>query len=216
MTRSTYLRQPDYMHEFCRNAGWRFIRNETHQGALFNHVAAVKVLSPEPEDVIVSVDADDRLSHAHALTRLRAYYELYQPLLTYGSYRCDPEDLRVTPARHLPDEVILANAYREFCSREDDPDPIWFNHLRSLKHELFARLEPPVDFMHADGSWLKTCYDLAITIPALKMAAGRYLLLPDVLYIYTRDNPLSDCYINGHIIKGQGAYLQSPVEYTAG
>ncbi|MGO9083349.1 MAG: hypothetical protein ACLQDY_30720 [Streptosporangiaceae bacterium] len=63
--------------------------------------------------------------------------------------------------------------------------------------------------MHADGSWLKTCYDLAITIPALEMAAGRYLLLPDVLYIYTRDNPLSDCYINGHIIKGDKARIFS-------
>jgi hypothetical protein len=103
-------------------------------------------MSPEPKDVIVSVDADDRLSDPHALSRLRYYYETYEPLLTYGSYVCDPEDDWVTPALHLPDDVILNNAYRQFSAREDLPDPIYFNHLRSLKHELFARLDPEVDF----------------------------------------------------------------------
>ncbi len=206
---STDLRQPEYMEAFCRRAGWRFIRNEAHQGALFNHVAGLDVLAPDPEDVVVSVDADDRLSHAHALARVRAYYERYQPLLTYGSYRCDPEDPRVTPARHLPDEVVLGNSYRAFSARDDDPDPIWFNHLRTLRYELFALLDPSVDFRHPDGPWLKTCYDLAITIPALELAAGRHLMLPDILYVYTRDNPMSDCYINQHIITADKAHIFS-------
>jgi len=206
---SENLRQPDLMQDFCRDVGWSFIRNEDHRGALHNHVAAVQLMSPEPEDVIISVDADDRLSRPDALTRVRGYYELYQPLLTYGSYRCDPEDLRVQPAKHLPDEIVLTNAYRAFSAREDDPDPVWFNHLRTLKHHLFSRLDPSIDFVHADGSWLKTCYDLAITIPALELSAGRYLMLPDVLYIYTRDNPLSDCYVNEHITKEDKARIFS-------
>jgi len=206
---STDLRQADFMEAFCRNAGWQFIRNETHQGALYNHVAAVNVMSPEPEDVIVSVDADDRLSHPQALTTVRAYYDRYQPMLTYGSYVPDPDDWRVMPAKHLPDEVILANAYRAFSARDDDDDPIWFNHLRTLKHDLFSRLDPAVDFMHMDGSWFKTCYDLAITIPALELASGRHLMLPDVLYLYTRNNPLSDCYVNTHSIEGDKARIFS-------
>jgi glycosyltransferase involved in cell wall biosynthesis len=204
---SADARQPEYIEAFCRKTRWRFIRNERQCGALYNHVIAIEAMSPEPEDVIVSVDADDRLSDPTALSRLRAYYDVYQPLLTYGSYRCDPEDDRVTPALHLPDDVILSNAYRRFSARDDLPDPIWFNHLRSLKHHLFARLDPKVDFQHPDGSWLKTCYDLAITIPALEMAAGRHLLVPDILYIYTRNNPLSDCYINQDIIAVDKAHI---------
>jgi glycosyltransferase involved in cell wall biosynthesis len=196
------LRQPELMERLCSGSGWQFIRNEEHRGALYNHVAAIRRLAPDPEDVIVSVDADDRLNGSDALARVRGYYELYGPLLTYGSYRSDPEDWRVQPARHLPDEVVLANSYRAFSAREDDPDPVWFNHLRTLKHHLFERLDPDVDFVRADGSWLKTCYDLAITIPALELAAGRHLMLPDVLYLYTRDNPRSDCYIHQHIIEG--------------
>jgi glycosyltransferase involved in cell wall biosynthesis len=192
--------QPEFMESFCRERSWIFIRNERSRGALCNHVAAVDALSPEPEDVIVSVDADDRLNGPDALSRVREYYDRFQPLLTYGSYIPDPDDWRVMPARHLPDEVILNNAYRAFSGRDSDEDPVWFNHLRTLKHSLFARLDPVVDFMHPDGSWFTTCYDLAITIPALEMASGRYLMLPDVLYLYTRDNPRSDCYINTEAI----------------
>jgi glycosyltransferase involved in cell wall biosynthesis len=202
-------RQPDLMLAFCRRQGWHFVRNEQHQGALFNHVAAVNALSPDGDDVIVSVDADDRLSDPGTLSRVRAYYQRYDPLLTYGSYCCDPEDWRVAPAKHLPDEVIRAGAYRAFSAREDDPDPIWFNHLRTLRHNLFARLDPAVDFRHPDGSWLTTCYDLAITIPALELASGRHLMLPDILYIYTRNNPRSDCYVHQDVIRGDKAHIFS-------
>jgi glycosyltransferase involved in cell wall biosynthesis len=193
---STDSRQPEFMERFCHELGWRFLRNEMRMGSLYNHVAAVNVMSPEPEDVIVSVDADDRLSRADALSIVRAYYDRHQPSLTYGSFVPDPADWRVMPARHLPDDVILSNSYRAFSAREDDEDPIWFNHLRTLKHYLFARLDPDIDFKHEDGTWFKTCYDLAITIPALEMASGHHLMLPEVLYLYTRDNPLSDCYVN--------------------
>ncbi|MDG4793680.1 glycosyltransferase family 2 protein [Micromonospora sp. WMMD1082] len=202
-------RQPEFMQRFCRNHAWTFIRNEDHRGSLYNHVAAVDALSPEPEDVIVSVDADDRLSGPDALGKVRAYYDHFQPLLTYGSYVPDPDDWRVMPAKHLPDEVIVTNAYRAFCARDTDEDPIWFNHLRTLKHSLFARLDPAIDFMHSDGSWFKTCYDLAITIPALEMASGRHLMLPEVLYIYTRDNPSSDCYIHTDAIERDKARIFS-------
>src|SRR6266702_280745 len=127
---STDLQQPDFMDQFCRDHGWHFIRNKVHQGALYNHVAAVNTMSPETEDVIVSVDADDRLSRPDALSIVRSYYERYKPMLTYGSYASDPDDWRVMPAKHLPDEVIGCNSYRAFSARDDDDDPIWFNHLR--------------------------------------------------------------------------------------
>lgn len=204
---STDLQQPDFMDQFCRDHGWHFIRNKVHQGALYNHVAAVNTMLPETEDVIVSVDADDRLSRPDALTIVRSYYERYKPMLTYGSYASDPDDWRVMPARHLPDEVVRCNSYRAYSARDDDDDPIWFNHLRTLKYDLFARLDPAVDFMHSDGSWFKTCYDLAITIPALEIASGHHLMLPDILYLYTRNNPLSDCYINKAVIERDKAQI---------
>jgi glycosyltransferase involved in cell wall biosynthesis len=207
---STDPRQPEFMQEFCRRESWHFISNDTHRGALFNHVAAVTAMSPEPDDVIVSVDADDRLNGPNALSIVRAYYERYQPLLTYGSYRPDPDDWRVTPALDFPQNVILDNSYRAFSARDDGgKDPIWFNHLRTVKQDVFQLLEPAIDFTHPDGSWFLTCYDLAITIPALELAGGRHLKLPDVLYLYTRDNPRSDCYIHERLISRDKAQIFS-------
>ncbi len=118
----------------------------------------------------------------------------YRPLLTFGSYECDPRDDAVTPAMNFPDRVVAANAYRQFSAR-DDPDAIWVNHLRTVTYELLGRLLPD-DFTFADGTWFMACCDTAIMIPCLEMAAGRHLMIPEVLYIYTRNNPLSDCRIS--------------------
>ena len=41
------------------------------------------------------------------------------------------------------------------------------------------------------------CCDTAVMIPCLEMAGGRHLMIPEVLYAYTRRNPLSDCRVNG-------------------
>jgi glycosyltransferase involved in cell wall biosynthesis len=206
---SADLRQPAIMEQICGEQGWEFIRNEVRRGSLYNHVAAVRALAPEDEDVIVSVDADDRLSRPDALSIVRQYYDRHDPALTYGSYVPDPYDSRVMPARRLPDDVILGNSYRAFSARDDDDDPVWFNHLRTLKSYLFSLLDPAVDFIHPDGSWLITCYDLAVTIPVLELAAGNYLFLPDILYLYTRDNPLSDCYVNTDSIQRDKAHIFS-------
>jgi glycosyltransferase involved in cell wall biosynthesis len=192
--------QAAIMRTACAAHGWRFIGNRRRRGALRNQYEAVHVLDPAPEDVVVFVDADDRLAHDDVLRRLRSYYECYEPLMTYGSYRCDPSDHEVTPAMNFPVDVVAANGYRRFSAR-DDPDAIWFNHLRTVTFGLFERLRPAEDFTFPDGSWLMACCDTAVMVPCLELAAGRHLLIPEVLYVYTRNNPMSDCRIGQHEIE---------------
>ncbi|MFI5796303.1 glycosyltransferase family A protein [Streptomyces sp. NPDC051677] len=184
-------RQAKFITDFCADQGWMSVVNEERRGALYNLYHAARLLEPEPEDVIVFVDADDRLIHPRVLERLRWYYDTYRPLLTHGSYICDPRDDLVTPALNFPDEVVATNAYRAFTGR-DDPDATWFNHLRSMRYELFAQLTPE-DFTFDNGEWFMACYDTAIMVPAFELAGGRHLMIPEVFYLYTRDNPLSDC-----------------------
>jgi len=188
-------RQPEFVAEFCRQQGWLYVLNDRRRGALYNLYHAAQLLDPVPEDVIVFVDADDRLIHPHVLAQLRWYYEKYQPLITYGSYRCDPPDDNVTPALNFPDWVIDANAYRAFSAR-DDPDAIWFNHLRTMRFEIFNLLDPVSDFTFDDSQWFMACYDTAIMVPSFELAGGRHLMIPEALYLYTRDNPLSDCRVS--------------------
>jgi len=187
-------RQPEFIAEFCSERGWQSIINDQRCGALYNLYHAARALDPAPEDVVLFVDADDRLIDPNVLTRLRWYYDTYQPLMTYGSYRCDPRDDDVTPAMNFPDPVVEANSYRAFSGRAD-PDAIWFNHLRTMRFSLFDRLGPD-DFTFDNGDWFMACYDTAIMIPGLELAGGRHLMIPEVLYLYTRDNPLSDCRVS--------------------
>lgn len=186
--------QTEIMAAVCARQGWRFVANSVRQGALFNQYHAVDLLRPDPSDVIIFVDADDRLAHQDVLRRLRSHYAHYRPRLTYGSYRCEPGDDAVTPSMNFPGQVVATNGYRRFSAR-DDPDPIWFNHLRTVTFELFGQLTP-ADFTFPDGTWFMACCDTAVMVPCLEMAAGRHLMIPEILYIYTRDNPLSDCRMN--------------------
>lgn len=186
--------QAEIMAAICVRQRWQFVANPVRRGALFNQFHAVQLLRPDPADVVVFLDADDKLAHADVLRRLRSYYTRYRPLLTFGSYRCDPRDDAVTPAMNFPDQVVATNDYRRFSAR-DDPDAIWFNHLRTVTFELLGQLTP-ADFTFADGTWFMACCDTAVMVPCLEMAAGRHLMIPETLYVYTRDNPLSDCRIN--------------------
>jgi glycosyltransferase involved in cell wall biosynthesis len=199
-TRRATPRQPELIQRFCEARGWAYIFNEERRGALYNLYQAAHVLEPELEDVIVFVDADDRLIKRDSLSRLRWYYEEYGPLLTYGSYVCDPPDDFVTPAMNFPDDIVRENAYRRWTAR-DDPDATWFNHLRTMRFHLFDRLRPERDFQFPDGRWFMACYDTATMVPALELAGGRHLMIPEVLYLYTRDNPLSDCRASLHEIE---------------
>ena len=47
-----------------------------------------------------------------------------------------------------------------------------------------------------DGSYFKTAWDVAFMIPMLEMAAGRFIYIPNILYVYNRWNPISDDVIN--------------------
>jgi glycosyltransferase involved in cell wall biosynthesis len=192
-------RQAAFVERYATEHRWAHILNDRRRGALYNQYQAVRRLQPAPEDVIVFVDGDDRLASDGALTRLRGYYAP-DVLMTYGSYICDPPDPRVMPAREFPEWVVAENAYRAFSAR-DDPDPIWFNHLRTVRYELFSRLEPALDFTFDDGTWFPVCCDTAVMVPCFEMAGGRYLHIPELLYAYTRNNPLSDCWTHGEEVE---------------
>jgi len=45
--------------------------------------------------------------------------------------------------------------------------------------------------MH-ENKFFSVAYDLAIMFPILEMAAGRWMFIEDVLYVYNERNPLND------------------------
>lgn len=184
--------QARFIREYCSakggwneaaSSGWLSIINYQQLGAMYNQVHAARKMNPNPEDIIVFVDGDDRLAHANVLARVRSFYN-DGTLLTYGSFRSEPPSNTTRPAVPYPQDVIANSAYRAY-------GVLHFNHLRTLKYKLLAQLENS-DFKDARGEWFNSCTDAAIMIPCMELAEGKIKCIPEVLYVYNSTNPLSD------------------------
>jgi glycosyltransferase involved in cell wall biosynthesis len=180
-------RSPAQVERYCEAMGWKYILQSKRRGAMFNQVAAIETLEPEPDDVIVLVDSDDRLAHHKVFDRLRKYYE-GEVDMTYGSYKSEPHSPTCSPAMAYPPDVIRRGTYREYARTGGG---LLVNHLRTFKHKLFEQLDYS-DFRWPDGEWFSACCDTAIMIPCLELSRGRHRFIDEVLYIYNSENPSSD------------------------
>ena len=176
-----------WIKDYCEARGWLYMLNETNMGAMYNQVHAIRMMDPHPEDVLVFVDGDDRLADNQVLTYLNEEYA-DGTRLTYGQYTSEPFSPTCTPSYAYPQEIIDRNDYRLFASQGGG---LRFNHLRTLKHELFAQCDD-TDFKDAEGNWFVTGTDAAIMLPCMKLARGKIKCLDRVLYVYRSDSPLAD------------------------
>ncbi len=165
--------------------GWNVIVRDENAGALRSQHEGITVMSPEDGEVVVWVDMDDALATCESLRILDSYYD-DDTLMTYGSYVSVPHSESCPqPAR-----------YPEICERKNDYRNmhkwgIQYNHLRSVRWELYKQLVPEVDFFYK-GEWMNLASDTAVMIPCLEMSGGHYKFIEETLYAYTSDNPRSE------------------------
>lgn len=175
-------------------------RNETRVfHSLINMVAAIPVVSDDPEDVIISLDGDDWLSDNHVFSYLNNIYN-EDVWLTYGQYE--------------PLSKTYSNPCREIDSTTYRKSGEWrVSHLKTFRRKLWDRIDKK-DFRDEKGYFLITCGDLAMMYPMIEMAGNKHIRLADrVLMIYNDSNPES----HTKIIPGDSlriaAYLQSKPVY---
>ena len=146
---------------------------------------AIQALNCNDDDVLIWLNLDgDRFAHRQVLDRVwDAYFVDNFPLLTFGSFRCEPPI--AAPLEALPyDNAVIANSsYRSAPFRAAD--------LRTMQYKVFRQI--PVDqFQWSDGSgWYGKIDDVTSMIPALEMVGIRHRYIPDVLMQYNTFNPLS-------------------------
>lgn len=185
-----------------------FIQNRRKLFSLGNVCQTIQRIHPHDEDVIVLVDADDRLAHEHVLRRLAEIYKDTDCWMTYGSYSDQNGD--VDPVcRAYPDHIIAKNRFRQVKWRA--------SHLKTFKIHLWRKVDP-CDFSikktemkrqlrrallrcqlrtwyiwrkveHADlldpsGGYIRRCVDKAMTYPLLEMAGPKAQFVEEVLYVY--------------------------------
>ena len=155
------------------------VKNDVRLGAMENLYNMINEC--DDDEIVVTVDGDDWLTSSNVLTKLNDIYTNNDVWLTYGQHkRTDnmPYDL----SAQYPDDVITKNAFREYR---------WSaSHLRTFYAWLFKRIKKMDLMFH--GKFFEMTYDLAIMFPMLEMAGKRSKFLPDVFYVYNRDNVLND------------------------
>lgn len=132
--------------------------------------------------ICVSLDGDDMLAHTGVLKKLNEVYN-DNVWLTYGSYKHHDNSKTYREPIGFPNDVIKNSNYRNYSKQ-------LYSHLRTFRRELFLKINE--EDLKVNGKFVETGGDYFFAYPMLEMAGERQVFIPDVLYIYNRENPLND------------------------
>lgn len=165
-----------------------YVLNTEKKFALKNLIDGFELISKKPEDVLVTIDGDDWLADEQVLQKVADCYNNTNCLITYGSFVEFPSGITHSYFLNAYDSfVVNNNLFRDV--------PWKASHLRTFKKKLWQNISPqdlidPETNKHYEVAW-----DLAFMFPMLEMAGSRSQHISDLLYVYNKENPLSDMYI---------------------
>lgn len=180
------------------------IHNPTNQGSLSNIYNAVH--SCHDNEIIVLLDGDDFLAHENVLSTLNQIYADSNIWLTYGNY-LDYPSFKQQPhiCKALPKKTIQNNLYRK--------KPWVTSHLRSFYASLFKQIK--LEDLFYRGRFYAMSGDLAFMFPMLELAQTHIHFIKDILYLYNRQNPISDHKINLAFQQECADHIRSRAKYTS-
>ncbi|HKY46063.1 MAG TPA: glycosyltransferase [Pyrinomonadaceae bacterium] len=162
---------------------FRLVRNDIRRGYGWNHHHAVTTYC-DADDIVVSLDGDDWLACADALTHVNLVYGESDCWVMYGQFQYDNGEYGIS---------------RSIASADDFTQLRWnwcASHLRSYRAGLFHRIadqDPEYSCMKdAHGNWLTSAVDAAVMFPVMELAGFERVCYNDrVLYVYNSENPQS-------------------------
>ncbi len=171
--------------KFDKNNRATLIHNPKNLGALTNIYNAVH--SCHDHEIVILLDGDDYLAHENVLNTLNQAYADSNIWLTYGNY-LDYPSFKQDPqiCKKLPEKVTKTRSFRKTA---------WATtHLRTFYAGLFKEIK--LEDLFYRGRPYSMGWDLAIMLPMLEMGSNHIGYIDDVLYLYNRDNPISDHKVN--------------------
>jgi glycosyltransferase involved in cell wall biosynthesis len=183
---------------------FKLVINSEKSFSLKNIYDGIGLMSPDDEDVIVTIDGDDWLANKDVLQKLNNVYNEKECWLTYGSYAEYPRNIRGKFAKKLPQKIIDDNSFRSFewCT----------SHLRTFKYHLWKKIDK-VDLTDSNGDFYKMTGDLAFMFPMLEMAGNKSHYIEDILYVYNVDNPINDHKVDNSLQRKIEMILRSSKRY---
>lgn len=160
--------------------GWVGIVNTVNVGATANIYDAVhNIAEPDPMDVVIIVDGDDRLNGSEAVSKIMDAYAADEHCwLAFGSYVSEPHRDDCPVALPYPTEVVRERSFRNHSTN--------FNHPLSFRAFVLAQITPD-DLQLRDGRWVPHIYDEAFMYPALELVGPNHRYMPETLYVYHGD-----------------------------
>ena len=163
------------------------IHNSTNKKQAYSkHKAYTRA---DPNEVLVFIDGDDKLSHTNVFHFLDFIYSKYPSnQITCGSFATmyqqnieynDPQS--ITSTDELQYTVIPVSK----CRR----DTAWkYSHLRTGYAKLFQNI-PLQHLQDTEGNWIDCCTDVAEMYWALDQCK-QYIRIHNVLLLYNKDNSI--------------------------
>ena len=161
---------------------YKFIKNSFNKGKMENVFEAIRDDFILENDIVIILDGDDWLFDKSVLQKLDSVYGDDEDVwMTAGSYIESVSKAVVTPQ-------IDSNYWRGDVRKKS-----WqASHLVSFRKKLFTKIKRK-HFMKKTGEFFSTTSDQAMVWPMLEMSGEKnFRVVKDTLYVYNRENPLSD------------------------
>jgi len=154
------------------------INNEERKGHLHNQYHAIHTINPN--HIVIIVDGDDWLAHEHVFQTINTLYQSEDVWLTYGQFWYLKKNKKGF-CKTIPNNVIASNSVREITWRT--------SHLRTFYAGLFQAIRQE-DLLY-EGNFFPKCADVVTMFAMIEMAGFHIKFIPEILYVYNDDNPLS-------------------------
>jgi|ERR1700733_222088 len=177
-TDSTYRIIQELIHEYDVSNKVVLIKNDERKGHLHNQYYAIH--SCDPNAIILIVDGDDTLAHNHVFEAINNTYADENIWLTYGQFWYVKKNKKGF-CKPIPQEIIQQNGIRTISWRT--------SHLRTFYAGLYQQIAYQ-DLLY-EGKFFPKCVDVATMFAMIEMAGMHIKFIPDILYLYNDDNPLS-------------------------
>ena len=184
-----------------------FKKNNARVGALENIYNGFKEIGEDDQDIYVTLDGDDWLSNNFALEHLNYTYEEKKCLITYGSFIewpsgiCHPHLLEPYPLH-----VIENNLFREHEWKA--------SALRTFRRILWENIKKSDLIAPEENCFYQVAWDLAFMFPMIEMAGDRSEHIKEILYVYNKQNPISDMYVNTEKQLDRAEKIRKKTKYT--
>ena len=154
------------------------INNTERKGHLYNQYYAIH--SIDPEKICLILDGDDWLSDNNVFKTINDSYQDPNIWLTYGQFWYLKKNKKGF-CKAIPKDIIEKNGIRDITWRT--------SHLRTFYAGLFQSISYD-DLLYKDNFFPK-CADVVTMFAMIEMAGFHIKFIPEILYIYNDDNPLS-------------------------